>query len=114
MVNKEWEYKEKLIYINCLATLIIKILDSILKNLFFYPSPQVVSTLLEAKWSSTPFVLESAEFLGDESGNEAFWEAVEFLAEEEDNLGKISDKDLYERVLSFSSRSGIVIVFIHF
>ncbi len=65
---------------------------------------KVVSTLLDAKWPSTPFVLEAMEFLSDEAGNEAFWEAVDFLAEEEANLGKISDKELYDRTLSFSSR----------
>ncbi len=65
---------------------------------------KVVSTLLDAKWPSTPFVLETAEFLGDEGGEEAFWEVVDFLAEEEDNLERATDKEVYDRIVSFSSR----------
>ncbi len=65
---------------------------------------KVVSTLLDAKWASTPFWLEAAEYLAEEGGEEAFWEAMDFLAEEEGNLGKTSDRDLYDRVVSFAGR----------
>lgn len=67
------------------------------------PKKKVVTTLLNAKWSSAPFVLEAAEFLAQES-NFYFWEMMEFLAEEEANLSHMTDKELYDKVISFSSR----------
>ena len=66
-------------------------------------SKKLVTTLLNAKWASAPFVLEAAEFLAEEN-NQFFWEFIELLAEEENNLPGLSDKDVYDKLLSFSSR----------
>ena len=41
-----------------------------------------VTSLLTAKWSSTPFHLEMSEFVADEDSN-AFWEMVDFFVEEQ-------------------------------
>ena len=55
-----------------------------------------VTSLLTAKWSSTPFHLEMSEFVSDED-NGAFWEMVDFFVEEQDSIGRsLSDRD--ERV----------------
>ena len=66
-------------------------------------SKKLVTTLLNAKWASAPFVLEAAEFLAEEN-NQFFWEFIELLVEEENNLPGMSDKDVYDKLLSFSSR----------
>ena len=66
---------------------------------------KVVTTLLNAKWSRTPFVLETAEFLASEN-NEYFWAFVEYFAEP-DNVDletKLSDEELYKRAITFCSR----------
>ena len=63
----------------------------------------LVSTVLNAKWSNVPFILEAAEFLAEEN-NGFFWDMIDFLAEEENNLDKMSDKEIYDQVISFSSR----------
>ena len=67
--------------------------------------PKVVSTLLNAKWQRTPFLLEAAEFLASEN-NEYFWSFVEYFAEADnvDLESKISDEDLYNKVIEFCSR----------
>ena len=67
--------------------------------------PKIVSTLLNAKWQRTPFILEAAEFLASEN-NEYFWAFVEYFAEA-DNVDletKISDEELYKKVIEFCSR----------
>ena len=67
--------------------------------------PKVVSTLLNAKWSRTPFVLEASEFLASEN-NEYFWSFVDYFAEPDnvDIEAKITDEELYQRVITFCSR----------
>ena len=67
--------------------------------------PKIVSTLLNAKWQRTPFVLEAAEFLAAEN-NEYFWSFVDYFAEPDnvDLQTKISDEDLYKKVIEFCSR----------
>lgn len=52
-----------------------------------------VTSLLTAKWASTPFHLEMSEFVADED-NGAFWEMVDFFVEERDSIGRsLSDRD---------------------
>ena len=59
-----------------------------------------VTSLLTAKWASTPFHLEMSEFVADED-NGAFWEMVDFFVEEQDSIGRsLSDRD--ERILKSS------------
>ena len=67
--------------------------------------PKIVSTLLNAKWQRTPFILEAAEFLASEN-NEYFWSLVDYFAESDnvDLESKISDEDLYKKVIEFCSR----------
>ena len=63
-----------------------------------------VTSFLTAKWSSTPFHLEMSEFVADEDSN-AFWEMVDFFVEERDSIGRsISDREFYEKCVSFASR----------
>jgi len=50
-----------------------------------------VTTLLNAKWSSTPILLEAAELLGRERP-ELFWETIQWMTEEKENLNKWTDK----------------------
>ena len=67
--------------------------------------PKIVSTLLNAKWQRTPFILEAAEFLATEN-NEYFWSLVDYFAES-DNVDletNVSDEDLYKKVIEFCSR----------
>lgn len=65
---------------------------------------KVVSTLLNAKWARTPFVLEAAEFLAEEN-DDYFWDLLDFMAEP-DNAEWINlpDKEVYGKIMSFSSR----------
>lgn len=66
---------------------------------------KVVSTLLNAKWARTSFVLEAAEFLAEDN-NDYFWALMDYLAEP-DNLdmeAKLTDEELYNRVITFCSR----------
>ena len=67
--------------------------------------PKVVSTLLNAKWSRTPFVLEAAEFLASEN-IEHFWDYLDYFAEPDntDLDSHLSDEEVYERVITFCSR----------
>ena len=67
---------------------------------------KLVSTLLEAQWRQTPFVLEMAELLAekDKDNSRLFWETVDFLDGEAENRGVISDEELYKRAVSFASR----------
>ena len=52
-----------------------------------------VTSLLTAKWASTPFHLEMSEFIADED-NSAFWEMIDFFVEERDSIGRsLSDRD---------------------
>ena len=64
---------------------------------------QSVSTVLNTKWSSTPFALEIAEFLGDIK-TDYFWAYLDFLAEDEQVTIKTTDKEFYDKLLEFSSR----------
>ncbi len=66
---------------------------------------KVVSTLLNAKWSRTPFVLEAAEFLAEEN-SDYFWAFLDYLAESDnvDMEAKLKDEELYSRVITFASR----------
>ena len=63
-----------------------------------------VTSLMNAKWENTPFWLEAAEIMADEDAT-AYWEAVDFLVEEESAIGaSLSDRDLYDKCVSFASR----------
>ena len=66
---------------------------------------KTVSTLLNAKWSRTPFILEAAEFLASEN-NEYFWAFIDYLSEADnvDMISRITEEELYQRVVTFSSR----------
>ena len=67
--------------------------------------PKVVSTLLNAKWSRTPFVLEASEFLASEN-SDTFWSFVDYFAEP-DNVDieeRLTQEELYQRVITFCSR----------
>ena len=44
--------------------------------------------------------------MADES-NYFFWEMIEFLVEEESNIDKMTEKELYDKVVSFSSRYAV-------
>ena len=71
----------------------------------FEKKPKLVSTLLNAKWARTPFVLEASEFLANEH-NDYFWALIDYLSEP-DNLdlaSKITEEELYQRIIEFSSR----------
>ena len=61
-----------------------------------------VTSLLTAKWASTPFHLEMSEFIADED-NGAFWEMVDFFVEERDSIGRsLSDRDEWIQKSSLS------------
>ena len=61
-----------------------------------------VTSLLTAKWASTPFHLEMSEFVADED-NGAFWEMVDFFVEERDSIGRsLSDRDEWIQKSSLS------------
>ena len=64
---------------------------------------QSVSTVLNAKWSLTPFALETSEYLGDIK-TEYFWALVDFLAEDEIVNRKCTDEEFHEKLIEFSSR----------
>ena len=64
---------------------------------------QSISTVLNAKWASTPFALEISEFLSDVK-SDYFWAYLDYLAEDE-IVNRIStDKGFYDSLLEFSSR----------
>ncbi|XP_045201595.2 UDP-glucose:glycoprotein glucosyltransferase 1-like isoform X2 [Mercenaria mercenaria] len=66
--------------------------------------PKYVSVNLEAKWSSTPMLLEASEFLASE-GNDNFWGFVGRIAELNPELvAQETDKAMYHLVQKFSSR----------
>ncbi|KAI0213511.1 UDP-glucose:glycoprotein glucosyltransferase 2 [Lamellibrachia satsuma] len=59
------------------------------------PKSKSVSVSLETKWSSTPLLLETSEFLASE-GNSQFWKFVDTIASEDPaSLIDASDEDLY-------------------
>ena len=61
-----------------------------------------VTSLLTAKWASTPFHLEMSEFIADED-NSAFWEMIDFFVEERDSIGRsLSDRDEWIQKSSLS------------
>lgn len=64
---------------------------------------QSITTVLNAKWSSTPFALEISEFLNDIK-SDYFWEYLEYLSENEIVEGKFTDKEYYDKLIEFSSR----------
>ena len=64
---------------------------------------QSVSTVLNGKWSLTPFALETTEFLGDVK-NDYFWSLLDFLAEDKIINKKFTDEEFYEKLMEFSSR----------
>ena len=67
--------------------------------------PKLVSTLLNAKWARTPFVLEASEFLANEH-NDYFWALIDYLSEPDnlDLVTKVTEEELYQRIIEFSSR----------
>jgi len=65
---------------------------------------KVVTTVLNTKWSKTPLVLEASEYLAEEH-NEYFWDFLDYLSEKESvDLKRLNDQEIYENVVSFSSR----------
>ncbi|XP_071331061.1 UDP-glucose:glycoprotein glucosyltransferase 2 isoform X3 [Trachinotus anak] len=57
------------------------VLPLLLLNIHHVTSaPKGVTASLEAKWSMTPFLLETSEFIG-EDGNEKFWQFVDTVKE---------------------------------
>lgn len=64
---------------------------------------KMVTTLLDARWPSVPFVLEAAEFMAEENPR-FFWEVVDHLADEESILATKTDKEIYDQIISFCSR----------
>ena len=66
---------------------------------------KIVSTLLNAKWSRTPFVLEASEFLASEN-SDIFWAFVDYFAEPDnvDIEDRLTHEELYQRVITFCSR----------
>ena len=64
---------------------------------------QSISTVLNAKWSSTPFALEISEYLSDVK-SDYFWAYLDYLAEDEMVNRRITDKEFYDSLLEFSSR----------
>ena len=62
--------------------------------------PRTVSTLLNAKWNSTPTALEIAEFLNDEDSS-YFWSFLEDLFDNED---KFHDSKFTNRTLNWSKQ----------
>lgn len=84
--------------------IIFSVLIVVQQCLAFDPNrKQSVSTVLNSKWSSTPFALEISEFLGDVK-NDNFWAFLDFLAEEEMMNRKMTDKEFYDKLIEFSSR----------
>lgn len=66
--------------------------------------PKFVSVNLEAKWSSTPMLLEASEFLASE-GNDNFWGFVGRVAELNPELvAQETDEAMYNLVQKFSSK----------
>ena len=64
---------------------------------------QSVTTVLNGKWSSTPFALETSEYLNDIK-SDYFWALLEFLAEDEVVNRKWTDEELHDKLIEFSSR----------
>ena len=64
---------------------------------------QSINTVLDAKWSLTPFSLEISEFLSD-TKSEYFWAYLEYLAEDEIVNRKMNDKQFYQNLIEFTSR----------
>ena len=64
---------------------------------------QSINTVLEAKWSLTPFALEISEFLSD-TKDEYFWAYLEYLAEDDIVNRNMNEKQFYENLLEFTSR----------
>ena len=65
---------------------------------------KIVTTVLNTKWSNTPLVLEAAEFLAEES-SEYFWDFLDYLSDKQSiDLKRLSAQEIYESVISFSSR----------
>ncbi|KAK7882501.1 hypothetical protein WMY93_028675 [Mugilogobius chulae] len=59
---------------------VLSVLLVLLLNLQHVTSSKGVSASLKAKWSMTPFLLETCEFVG-EDGNEKFWQFVDTVKE---------------------------------
>ena len=64
---------------------------------------QSVTTVLNAKWSLTPFALETSEYLNDIK-SDYFWAFLEFLAEDEIVNRRCTDEEFHEKLIVFSSR----------
>ena len=68
---------------------------------------QSVTTVLNAKWPSTPFALEISEYLNDVK-IDYFWAFLDYLAEDEMVHRKPTDKEFYNKLIEFSSRYALV------
>ena len=84
--------------------LILCCLNVVQRSLCFDPNrKQSISTVLNAKWSSTPFVLEMSEFLND-AKSDYFWAYLDYLTEDKMVNRKMTDREFYDGLLEFSSR----------
>ncbi|XP_065333723.1 UDP-glucose:glycoprotein glucosyltransferase isoform X1 [Cloeon dipterum] len=58
-----------------------------------------VTTQIEAKWASTPFLLETAEYLAEESP-ELMWKFIDFINDiDPKSIPKLSEKEWYEIII---------------
>ncbi len=64
---------------------------------------QSVTTVLNGKWSLTPFALETSEYLNDIK-SDYFWAFLEFLAEDEVVNRRCTDEEFHDKLILFSSR----------
>ncbi|GAB6021676.1 hypothetical protein CHUAL_004257 [Chamberlinius hualienensis] len=65
---------------------------------------KIISASLDAKWMSTPIILEISEYLAEENSN-LFWDYVDRIAELDPAfLHKGSDRDYYELILNEASK----------
>lgn len=87
-----------------MRTTISALLLLMLGSVTVYGKSKFVSVNLEAKWSSTPMLLEASEFLASE-GNDNFWGFVGRVAELNPELvAQETDEAMYHMVQKFSAR----------
>ena len=87
-----------------LCLVVISSLLVLRQSIAFDPNrKQSINTVLEAKWSLTPFALEISEFLSD-TKDEYFWAYLEYLAEDDIVNRNMNDKQFYQNLLEFTSR----------
>ncbi|CAH1398887.1 unnamed protein product [Nezara viridula] len=87
-----------------LLKIIVLLLVTSLDYVLCKKKPKSVSTVIDAKWDSTPLVLEMAEFLADE--NESFfWDYIDSISSLNPSLVEAgTDKEYYDRALNVSKK----------